>query len=131
MNLEWVDEPEEDIRTISVGWLLGSGAMTDGPLVCPPDEITTFHQEVVFNADQSLLSICPHAPAGQIVQGVDGDAGRGQRSLDRHPHWDFEWQFYYRFLSPVHVPAGTVFKTEGVYDSTVWNPLNPNDPLKK
>ena len=25
------------------------------------------------------------------------------------------------------MPAGTVFKT-GVYDNTVWNPLNPNDP---
>jgi hypothetical protein len=44
------------------------------------------------------------------------------------PQWHFEWQFYYRFLSPVHVPAGTVFKTEGVYDNTVWNPLNPHDP---
>ena len=44
------------------------------------------------------------------------------------PQWHFEWQFYYRFLSPIHVPAGTVFKTEGVYDNTIWNPLNPNDP---
>ena len=31
-------------------------------------------------------------------------------------------------LSPVHVPAGTVFKAVGEYDNTVWNPLNPNDP---
>ena len=83
----------------------------------------------MFNADQSLLSICPHmhllgksykvwmeTPAGDSIPLID------------IPHWDFEWQFYYRFLSPVHVPAGTVFKTEGVYDNTVWNPLNPNDP---
>lgn len=130
MNLEWVDEPEADIRPISVGWLLGNGAMTDGPLVIPPNQVSTFHQEaVLFNSDKSLLSICPHmhllgksykvwmeTPAGDSVPLIDV------------PQWYFEWQFYYRFLSPVHVPAGTVFKTEGVYDNTVWNPLNPNDP---
>ena len=130
MNLEWVDEPESEIRPISVGWLLGNGAMTNGPLVIPPDAITTFHQEaVLFNSDKSLLSICPHmhllgksykvwmeTPTGDSIPLID------------IPQWQFEWQFYYRFLSPVHVPAGTVFKTEGVYDNTVWNPLNPNNP---
>ena len=130
MNLEWVDEPESEIRPISVGWLLGNGAMTNGPLVIPPDAITTFHQEaVLFNSDKSLLSICPHmhllgksykvwmeTPTGDSIPLID------------IPQWQFEWQFYYRFLSPVHVTAGTVFKTEGVYDNTVWNPLNPNNP---
>ena len=43
------------------------------------------------------------------------------------PHWDFEWQFY-RFLGPLHVPAGALFKTEGVGENTEWNPLNTNDP---
>jgi len=130
MNLEWVDEPESEIRPISVGWSLGNGAMTDGPLVIPPNQLSTFHQEaVLWNSDKSLLSICPHmhllgksykvwmeTPAGDSIPLID------------IPQWHFEWQFYYRFLSPVHVPAGTVFKTEGVYDNTVWNPLNPHDP---
>ena len=130
MNLEWVDAPEEEVRPISVGWLLGNGAMTDGPLVIPPNQLSTFHQEaVLFNSDKSLLSICPHmhllgksykvwmeTPTGDSIPLID------------IPQWHFEWQFYYRFLSPIHVPAGTVFKTEGVYDNTIWNPLNPNDP---
>ena len=130
MNLEWVDEPESDIRPVSVGWLLGNGAMTDGPLVIPPHEITTFHQEaVLFNSDKSLLSICPHmhllGKSYKVwMETPDGDS----IPLVDIPQWHFEWQFYYRFLSPIHVPAGTVFKTEGVYDNTVWNPLNPNDP---
>jgi len=130
MNLEWVDEPESDIRPISVGWLLGNGAMTDGPLVIPPHEITTFHQEaLLFNSDKSLLSICPHmhllGKSYKVwMETPDGDS----IPLVDIPQWHFEWQFYYRFLSPIHVPAGTVFKTEGVYDNTVWNPLNPNDP---
>ena len=107
--------------------------MTDGPLVIPPNQMSTFHQEaVLFNSDKSLLSICPHmhllgksykvwmeTPAGDSIPLID------------IPQWHFEWQFYYRFLSPVHVPAGTVFKTEGVYDNTVWNPLNPNDPPRR
>ena len=128
MNLEWVDEAE--VRPISVGWLLGNGAMTDGPLVIPPDVISTFHQEaVLFNTDKSLLSICPHMHLlGKSYQvWMETPAGDSIPLIDI-PQWHFEWQFYYRFLSPVHVPAGTVFKAVGEYDNTVWNPLNPNDP---
>jgi len=130
MNLEWVDETETEIRPISVGWLLGNGAMTDGPLVIPPNQMSTFHQEaVLFNSDQSLLSICPHMHLlGKSYQVWMETPNGDSIPLIDIPQWQFEWQFYYRFLSPVHVPAGTVFKTEGVYDNTVWNPLNPNDP---
>ncbi|MGB2423662.1 MAG: hypothetical protein ACPH97_02945, partial [Flavobacteriales bacterium] len=130
MNLEWVDEPESEIRPISVGWSLGNGAMTDGPLVIPPNQLSTFHQEaVLWNSDKSLLSICPHMHLLGKSYKVWMETPEGDSiPLIDIPQWHFEWQFYYRFLSPVHVPAGTVFKTEGVYDNTVWNPLNPNDP---
>ena len=130
MNLEWVDEPEEEVRPISVGWLLGNAAMTNGPLVIPPDVISTFHQEaVLFNSDKSLLSICPHmhllGKSYQVwMETPEGDS----IPLIDIPQWQFEWQFYYRFLSPVHVPAGTLFKSEGEFDNTIWNPLNPNNP---
>ena len=82
MNLEWVDEAE--VRPISVGWLLGNGAMTDGPLVIPPDVISTFHQEaVLFNTDKSLLQhLSPHAPSGQVLPSVDGNACGRQHSTD-------------------------------------------------
>ena len=130
MNLEWVDEPEEEVRPISVGWLLGNAAMTDGPLVIPPDVISTFHQEaVLFNSDKSLLSICPHMHLLGKSYKVWMETPEGDSiPLIDIPQWQFEWQFYYRFLSPVHVPAGTVFKSEGEFDNTIWNPLNPNNP---
>lgn len=130
MNLEWVDEPPASIRPISVGWSLGNGAMTDGPLFIPAGEMATFHQEaVLFNSDKSLLSICPHMHLLGKSYKVWMETPEGDSiPLIDIPQWHFEWQFYYRFLSPVHVPAGTVFKTKGVYDNTVWNPLNPNDP---
>ena len=130
MNLEWVDEPEEEVRPISVGWLLGNAAMTDGPLVIPPDVISTFHQEaVLFNSDKSLLSICPHMHLLGKSYKVWMETPEGDSiPLIDIPQWQFEWQFYYRFLSPVHVPAGTLFKSEGEFDNTIWNPLNPNNP---
>ena len=60
MNLEFVDDPD-NVRPVTVGWLLSSGDMTDGPLVIPPNEITTFHQEdTPFWTDKSLIAICPH-----------------------------------------------------------------------
>jgi hypothetical protein len=84
---------------------------------------------VLFNNDKSLLSICPHMHLlGKSYKVWMETPNADSIPLVDIPQWHFEWQFYYRFLSPIHVPAGTVFKTEGVYDNTVWNPLNPNDP---
>ncbi|MBM55789.1 MAG: hypothetical protein CMB32_04445 [Euryarchaeota archaeon] len=130
MNLEWVDEPLEEIRTVYAGWLLGTGNMTDGPLVIPPNEVVTFHQEgAPFSNDMTILSICPHmhllGKSYKVwMENPEGDS----IPLIDIPQWDFEWQFYYRFLSPVHFPVGSKFFTEGVYDNTSWNEDNPNDP---
>lgn len=131
MNLEWVDEPLSEIRTVYAGWLLGTGAMTDGPLVIPPNEVVTFHQESsnIFVNDMTMLSICPHmhllGKSYKVwMENPEGDS----IPLIDIPQWDFEWQFYYRFLSPVKYSVGSTFFTEGVYDNTTWNEDNPNDP---
>lgn len=129
INLQFVTDTD-NVRPISVGWLMGSGSMTDGPLIIPPEQVVTFHQEVTpFWQDKSLISICPHmhllgksykvwmeTPEGETVPLID------------IPEWDFHWQFYYTFQQIVKVPAGSVFKSEGVYDNTSQNENNPNTP---
>ena len=44
------------------------------------------------------------------------------------PHWDFHWQKYYTFQYVQPIPAGSVLKSEGVYDNTLNNHDNPNNP---
>ena len=45
------------------------------------------------------------------------------------PHYDFNWQLYYRLAEPRLIPAGTTVKATGWYDNSDKNPANP-DPKK-
>ncbi len=45
--------------------------------------------------------------------------------------WDFNWQGGYSFAKPIPLPKGTIFKTEGTFDNSADNPLNPNSPPKR
>jgi hypothetical protein len=47
------------------------------------------------------------------------------------PAWDFNWQLFYTFKEPIHVPAGTKQWVEAVYDNSTDNPHNPNNPPKR
>ena len=129
MNLEFVDDAA-NVRPVSVGWLLSSADITNGPLIIPPNEVSTFYQEdTPFWSDKSLIAICPHqhllgdsykvwmeTPAGDSIPLID------------IPEWQFHWQFYYTFLNPQKLPAGSTLKSEATYDNTASNPLNPNSP---
>jgi mono/diheme cytochrome c family protein len=129
MNLQFVDDPV-NVRPISVGWLLGGGNMTDGPLVMPPNQISIFHQEAVpFNSDKSLISICPHMHligASYKVWMVTPD--NVSVPLVYVDHWDFHWQFYYTYPYIQKIPAGSTIYSEAVYDNTVTSPYQPNNP---
>jgi hypothetical protein len=129
MNLQFVDDPN-NVRPISVGWLMSPGNMTDGPLVIPANQVSTFHQEVIpFWSDKSVISICPHMHLlGQSYKVWMETPSGDSIPLCDIPQWDFHWQFYYMFQQPQHIPAGSIFKSEAVYDNTTNNELNPNNP---
>jgi peroxiredoxin/Ca2+-binding EF-hand superfamily protein/mono/diheme cytochrome c family protein len=54
--------------------------------------------------------------------------GKTETLLDI-PHYDFNWQLYYRLAEPRPLPPGTVVKATGWYDNSEKNPANP-DPKK-
>ncbi len=126
MNLEFVTG--QDVRPVSVGWLLNTGNMTDGPLVIPANTVQTFHQERTVNATTSFVSICPHMHNVGVSYTVWYEHNGDSIPLIRIPHWDFHWQKYYTFQQVQVIPAGAVIKSEGVYDNTPMNEHNPNDP---
>jgi peroxiredoxin/Ca2+-binding EF-hand superfamily protein len=54
--------------------------------------------------------------------------GKSETVLDI-PHYDFNWQLYYRLAEPRPLSPGTVVKATGWYDNSEKNPANP-DPKK-
>lgn len=47
------------------------------------------------------------------------------------PDWDFNWQNYYQYAEPVHLPAGTKLNGRWTYDNSADNPANPSRPPKR
>jgi hypothetical protein len=45
--------------------------------------------------------------------------------------WDFNWQYYYRYTSPLSLPAGTRLEGRWTYDNSSENPANPSDPPRR
>jgi hypothetical protein len=45
--------------------------------------------------------------------------------------WDFNWQGYYQYETPVTLPAGTRIVMETVHDNSADNIRNPNSPPKR
>lgn len=126
MNLEFVTGT--NIRPVSVGWLLNSGNMIDGPLWIPANTVQTFHHEYVNPSYRSMISICPHMHHVGTQFTVWYEYGGDSIPLIRIPDWEFHWQRYYTFQTIQPIPAGAVIKSIGVYDNTPFNEDNPNDP---
>jgi hypothetical protein len=45
--------------------------------------------------------------------------------------WDFNWQYYYQYDTPVHLPAGTRIDVRWTYDNSAANLANPSKPPKR
>jgi hypothetical protein len=45
--------------------------------------------------------------------------------------WDFNWQYYYQYVTPLHLPAGTKLEGRWTYDNSAANPANPSHPPKR
>ena len=59
---------------------------------------------------------------------ITPSGGKSETVLDI-PHYDFNWQLYYRLAEPWSLPPGTVVKATGWFDNSDKNPANP-DPKK-
>jgi hypothetical protein len=45
--------------------------------------------------------------------------------------WDFNWQHYYQYATPIRLPAGTKIEGCWTYDNSEGNPANPSMPPKR
>lgn len=92
------------------------------------------HKEVAyieFPADAILYSAFPHAHLRAVYADVQVQYPDGSTEmLLRLPRYDFNWQRYYDFATPIDIPAGSRLITTYIYDNSTRNPANP-DPTKE
>lgn len=129
MNLQFITNPV-NVRPVKVGWLLNNPIPSQGPLIIPPNQISTFNQQSqIMPVDRSLISISPHMHMLGKSYKVWFIASNGDSvPLIDIPKWDFHWQKYYMFQQVQKIPAGARIYSIASYDNTVNNPHNPNFP---
>lgn len=97
--------------------------------IIPANEVQTFHTHWSVPKDISLLSVNPHMHLlGTKFLAYAVTPEKDTIRLIRINKWDFRWQYYYTFLHPLKIPAGSELHAFGTFDNTKNNPLNPFSP---
>jgi hypothetical protein len=84
-----------------------------------------------FNDDVHISAIFPHTH----VRGKSWDYrlvypdGHKEAVLSV-PHYDFNWQTYYTFTTPLAVPKGARLESTAHYDNSPSNPANPDPTVE-
>lgn len=100
------------------------------PLIIPADSVITFRQQSsVMTGAKSLVAIMPHMHmlGKSYTIWYETSTGDSVPVIDI-PEWDFHWQYFYTMPKIMKIPTGARFHAIAVYDNTVNNPENPNDP---
>ena len=80
-------------------------------------------------ADVDVYGVFPHMHLiGRTVSVTARMPDGASKSLISIEDWDFNWQYYYEYATPVRLPAGTVLEARWTYDNTAANPANPRRP---
>ncbi|MBI4747027.1 MAG: hypothetical protein HY774_00940 [Acidobacteria bacterium] len=101
------------------------------PAGAPSHEVKAV-MTVPFFWNIKVLGITPHMHLlGKSIQ-VEARLPGGEKiCLVNIPTWDFRWQGTYAFKEPITLPGGTIITATAIYDNSMANPLNPNNPPKQ
>jgi hypothetical protein len=104
-------------------------ALTPADTVIHANTLDTHHIYVRIPQAISLLNINPHMHRlGRSFTVWVETPSRDTIKLCHIPDWDFDWQDFYLFKRPVHIPAGSVLNAIATFDNTSANPNNPYSP---
>jgi tetratricopeptide (TPR) repeat protein len=82
--------------------------------------------------DVDVTAALPHMHyLGKEMHGWADLPDGGRRELLLIKRWDFAWQGDYTYREPVFLPKGSTVHMRGIYDNSVRNPRNPNQPPKR
>ena len=109
---------------------LGGVMLIAGGIQIPPGE-KAYHTraEQTLNTDAELYGIFPHMHLiGKEVKVTAILPDGTTQSLLQIDQWDFNWQSYYEYATPIFLPRGTRVVMENTHDNSAENPANPNHP---
>ncbi len=122
LGLIFADEPpEHEVRMMGIA---------NRRLRIPPGADN--HQEVAsmrLPHDIQLLGFLPHMHLRGKAARYDLLSSDGEERLLDVPHYDFNWQLFYRLAQPKTVRQGDSIRFTGWFDNSENNPANP-DPNK-
>jgi len=130
INIFFADDDEEVTRFVQqdifLPFQLPGGFFG---FIMPPNQVSTFVGSWRIDQDLSLFGIFPHSH----LLGKEWEVWLEHRdgsisNLIKIPDWDFNWQSQYTFDRYIKAEAGSTIFARAVYDNTVDNPYNPNNP---
>jgi hypothetical protein len=121
--------PKREVKEFQLGTLGISPVLPS--LVIPANEKVTVHSEYKLPETISIITLNPHMHLlGTRFWAFAIQPNGDTIPLIKIPHWDFNWQNYYKPKMAIVVPAGSIIYAYGDYDNTSNNPFNPNQPPK-
>ncbi|MEO6808578.1 MAG: ascorbate-dependent monooxygenase, partial [Isosphaeraceae bacterium] len=98
----------------------------------PGDSEHVVTESLTLPADVKLYGVFPHMHLiGRSMSLVANLPDGTSRPLINISDWDFQWQFYYRYASPVLLPAGTKLEGRWTFDNSEDNLANPSHPPQR
>jgi hypothetical protein len=127
-----IEFANETIEREALTLTLTENNISNQPFELLPNKIATFYmRSAVLKDSISLISIMPHMHLlGQSFKSYAITPNGEVIPLVNVPKWDFNWQTTYTFNKFILLPKGSVIYGQAVYDNTLNNPLNPNNPAK-
>lgn len=130
LRLKTTEVPQ---REVFIAPILNHGdALTNGPLIIPANTTKTFNAQFT-NAliDGTIISVAPHMHLiGKSIKAWGILPSGDTMKLIKIDNWDFHWQGFYLFKKALKFPRGTKLQSEAVYDNTMNNVNQPNNPPK-
>jgi hypothetical protein len=77
-----------------------------------------------------VITVAPHMHnLGRQITVEVLDRNGVSRPIIKIDDWDFNWQGFYEPVTPITIPGGSTVQVTSVYDNSVNNIKNPNDPI--
>lgn len=98
----------------------------------PGDTSYSVEDSYTLPVDVDAVSIYPHAHylAREIIGTATLPSGQTLGLLTIR-HWDFHWQEFYRYESPIALPAGTRLSMRITYDNSPEHQPTPGQPPRR
>jgi hypothetical protein len=98
----------------------------------PGEKAYATHDEFTLPVEMEAFGLFPHMHLiGREMKIVAHPPGQEPFSLLWINDWDFNWQNFYQYETPVKLPAGTKIVLDAVHDNSADNFRNPNNPPQR